>query len=356
MLEARIAERWQRRHCVLTGHGSTAIYFALKVIESRRGAGEVLVPAIACPSIAEIVLHAGFAPRFVDIRLDDFTMDVTSLEASISSATRAILPVHLYGHACDMTQIVALARKHELPLIEDAAQSPGGVHDGRLLGSFGDFALFSFGGTKIIAAGGGGALLFDDDDALPVVQRELEAMPPFAEDARSALLVKSYGNLFHATVDFLRVNPNADMRFAYAGYRELYFHRFPEDRAETIAAGIATLDDRNAERLARAERYHAQVSQLPVHASDAWRRSGSIWRYTFLLRTPEETIRVSRDLRRQGVDASNHYWSLADVFAGDKSLPHAREFQSRVVNFWVDERASDDYIDHACAALANALR
>lgn len=361
-LARQIAERWGRRHCLLTGHGSTAIYLALKAIEARHGTGEVLVPAIGCASIAQIILYAGFAPRFTDVTLDDFTMDVASLRASITPEARAILPVHLYGHACDMDAINAIAAEHALPVIEDAAQSLGGVYDDRLLGSIGDFAIFSFGGTKAVAAGGGGALLFDDDDHAETILRELDALPEFASSAETALLAHSHANLWHATVDYLRLHPDEPMEWIWQRaaplYRDLYFHRFPADPsyAQAIERGLGELDARNAARLRRAERYDELLAVLPIQRPDAWRRSRSIWRYSFLLRSAEETIRVSNQLRRNGVNASNHYWSLADVFLGVKSLPHAREVESRIVNFWVDHLATDEAIDRGAQLLATMLR
>ena len=361
-LEQQIATRWNRRHCVLTGHGSTAIYLALKAIAFQHGTGDVLVPAIGCASIAQIILYAGFTPLFTDVRLDDFTMDAASLPAWITPATRAILPVHLYGHACDMDAIMRIAAAHSLPVIEDAAQSLGGVYGDRLLGTIGDFGIFSFGGTKAVAAGGGGALLFDDDAYAQSVRSQLELLPEFESTAETALLAHSHANLWHGTVDYLRLHPDEEMGWVWQRaaplYRSLYFHRFPADPAyaQTIERGLSDLDVRNAERLERAERYDAQLAGLPIQRSDAWRRSRSIWRYTFLLRTPEETIEVSNELRRRGVNASNHYWSLADVFQDIKTLPNAAEVASRVVNFWVDGKATDEAIDRSAQLLGTMVR
>lgn len=355
-LERGIADRWGRRHCVLTGHGSTAIYLALKAIG---GTGEVLVPAIGCPSIAQVILYAGFTPRWVDVTLDDFTIDVDSLRRAITPAARVVLPVHLYGHACDMDAVRDVAREHGLIVLEDAAQSIGGRYGSSLLGSLGDFALFSFGGTKSIGAGGGGALLFDDDRYADVVRRELAAMPPFDRSVESALAAQSHWQLYHGAMNALRLDPSARVEFVWQNaaplYRHLYFHQFPADAAEKIERGLDGLDAANAARVARAERYHAQLDGLPLVRSDAWRRSGSVWRYTFLLPSRQSANRVSAFLRGSGVNASNHYWSLADLFDGDKSLPNAAEVSARVMNFWVDESATDEAIDRACALLRQAL-
>ncbi len=359
-LSQQLARIFGRRHCVLTGHGSTAIYLALKAVAARRGTGDVLVPTIGCPSIVQTILYAGFTPRYVDINLDDYTIDIASLRAAITTNARVILPIHLYGHACAMDEILALAREHELVVLEDAAQSLGGTYNGRPLGSIGDFSLLSFGGTKIVAAGAGGALLFDDDDAAEVVERELAAMPEFDTSPQYALASLSHRNLYHGVVDYLRLHPETLLdpvwKLATPLYRDLYLHRFPSDPAyaEKISCDLQSLDQNLAARLRRAERYHEKLAALPVRRSESWKKSGSVWRYTFLLSAPD-VVRVGSFLRKNGVHVSHHYWSMADVFTGDKSLPNTAEFQTRVMNFWVDDIATDEYIDRCCALLAEGV-
>jgi dTDP-4-amino-4,6-dideoxygalactose transaminase len=355
-LSRQIAERWSRRHCVLTGHGSTAIYLALKAIG---GSGEVLIPAIGCPSIAQVVLYAGFTPRYVDVTLEDFTMDPAALRQAITPAARVVMPVHLYGHACAMDEITAIAREHRLPVLEDAAQSIGGRHGPALLGSLGEFAIFSFGGTKSLAAGGGGALLFDDDAALEPVTSWLASMPPFDRSPESVLAAQSHWQLYHGAMNLLRLQPELEVDFIWRRasplFRDLYLHQYPADCGRRLEEGLRDLDAINAARIRRAERYHEQLHDLPLVRSEAWRASGSIWRYTVLLPSRVAANRISASLRANGVNASNHYWSLADLFAGDKSLPNAQEVSTRVVNFWVDASADDASIDRACSLLRQAI-
>jgi dTDP-4-amino-4,6-dideoxygalactose transaminase len=349
-LARRIATHFRRRFCVLTGHGTTAIYLALRALG---GDGEVIVPATGCPTIAQPVKYAGFTPRYADVRLDDFTIDIESARKAITSRTRAIVGVHLYGHSYDVNAVRALG----LPVIEDAAQSLGGHIGDRLHGTFGDFAILSFSGTKIVDAGGGGALLLDDAAAYERVRAEAEAMPPFAETPLTTL---SHWQLYHGAMNFLRVHPEARVDFVWrdaaALFRELYMHRFPEEKAGIIERGLDSLPEILAKRLARAERYHANLEGALVQRSDAWRRSGAIWRYNLLLRSREETNRVSHDLRANGVAVSNHDWSLADLFTGDKSLANSQTLSERIINLWVDDSATADKIDRACDLLYKMVR
>lgn len=359
-LEQLLSRQFGSPHAVLTGHGSTAIYLALKAVEAEAGRGEVLVSSIGCASIAQIIEYAGFTPRFVDINLDDFTLDCDALARAVTPAARAILPVHLFGHAADMDRIMDIARRHGLAVIEDAAQSVGGEYGGAKLGAIGDFGILSFGGTKIISAGGGGALLFRDARHRAAIERELEALPPFDRSLRISLKALSHRNLYHGVVDMLRVERDArlDGVFRAAGetYRELYFHRFPGDGAgERLEAALAALPDALRARLDRAERYHEALSALPVRQSENWRKSGTVWRYTLLLPDEETTLRATEALRRNKIHASNHYWSLADVFRGDKDLPNTAVFCPRVLNLWVDDVAGSDYIRKSCEVLTQSL-
>ena len=338
-----------RRFCILTGNGTTAIWLALQAIKTRRGSGEVIVPAIACPSIPQAIQYAGFTPRYVDVR-DDFTVDIDSMAAAISSNTRALLPVHIYGHACDMDAVLRLARAHDVPVIEDAAQSIGGRFGNQLLGSLGDYGILSFGAGKILDAGGGGALLCDDEE----VARAAEQLPDAPASPNLALEALSHWQLYHGTMNYLRVHPEAQVEAIWQRasplFDDLYMHAFADALASRIDEGLDALPANLAERLRRAERYHERLQDLDLVTTDAWRRSGAIWRYSFLAPSREEANRISAKLRAAGVNASNHYWSLADVFEGDKTL-RATSLGARVINFWVDERATDSAIDQASEAL-----
>lgn len=353
-LQARLASMFGKRFCILTGNGTTAIWLSLRAIAARRGTGEVLIPSIACPSVTQAVHYAGFTARHVDVR-DDFTVDVDAFAAAITTETRALLPVHIYGHACDMDAVMRLARKHDLPVIEDAAQSIGGRLGNALLGSIGDYGILSFGGGKILDAGGGGAVLTDDED----VAAEAAALPRDVAAPNVGLETLSHWQLYHGTMNYLRVHPEAQVeaiwRNASPWFADLYLHAFHAELAVRIEEGLDGLPANLEARLRRAERYHERLQQCDVITTDAWRRSGAIWRYSFLAPSRERANELSAALRAAGVNASNHYWSLADLFEGNKAL-RATDLGARVINFWVDERATDSAIDAASDQTCSVLR
>jgi dTDP-4-amino-4,6-dideoxygalactose transaminase len=147
-------------HAVATSSGTTALHVAL--LAHGIGAGdEVITPAFTFIASANSILYTGARPVFVDIHPRTFNMDVNQIEFAITPRTKAILPVHLYGLACDMDSIMSLALKHGLAVIEDACQSHGAVYKGKKAGSFGTGA-FSLYPTKNITSGEGGMITTND--------------------------------------------------------------------------------------------------------------------------------------------------------------------------------------------------
>jgi dTDP-4-amino-4,6-dideoxygalactose transaminase len=153
------------RHGVGVGSGTEAIHLALRACGIGAGDEVITVPNTAVATVAAIE-QSGACPVFVDVDFQTRTLDPSLLEAAITPRTRAILPVHLYGLPADLRHIQAIAREHNLRVIEDCAQSHGALHDGRRVGSLGDLASFSFYPTKNLGAYGDGGFITTSDDAL----------------------------------------------------------------------------------------------------------------------------------------------------------------------------------------------
>jgi dTDP-4-amino-4,6-dideoxygalactose transaminase len=134
-------------HCVAVNSGTSALQLSLLALGLKPG-DEVIVPSFSFAATANAVRLAGGEPVFVDIEPDYFSLDPAAVAAAIAPRTVAIMPVHLYGHAADMTALTALAEQHGLAVIEDAAQAHGATWRGRPVGSFGKAGCFSFYPTK----------------------------------------------------------------------------------------------------------------------------------------------------------------------------------------------------------------
>lgn len=158
--EDAFARRLGVPHAIAVSNGTAALVVALRANGIEPG-DQVIVPAFTFAATANAVLLAGAWPLFVDIRPDDFNLDPDKIEAALTPITRGIMPVHLYGHPCDMTAIGEIAKARDLTVIEDACQALGATWHGRQAGSFGT-ACFSFYATKSITTGEGGMVTTAD--------------------------------------------------------------------------------------------------------------------------------------------------------------------------------------------------
>ncbi len=122
-----------------------------------------IVPDVTWVSTANAVRYVGAVPVFADIELDTWNIDARSIESLITSKTKALIPVHMYGHPARMNKVIEVARKHGLKVVEDAAPAIGAEWQGQRCGSFGDFAAFSFQGAKLLVTGEGGILVTNDN-------------------------------------------------------------------------------------------------------------------------------------------------------------------------------------------------
>ena len=156
------------RACVAVNSGTSGLHLGL--LSCGIGAGdEVIVPSFTFAATANSVALTGATPVFADIAADDFTLDPVSVEASITERTKAIMPVHLYGHPAKMEQLQEIADRHDLMLFEDAAQAHGASLNGTPVGAFGSFGMFSLYPTKNMTSGEGGMVSAADE----VIERNL---------------------------------------------------------------------------------------------------------------------------------------------------------------------------------------
>ncbi|MEM3386501.1 MAG: DegT/DnrJ/EryC1/StrS family aminotransferase [Nitrososphaerales archaeon] len=161
--ERALAEYLGVKHVVLVNSGTAALQAALLALDIGEG-DEVLLPSFTFVATANAVLSVNAKPIFVDIRLDDYCIDPEDLERKITKRCKAVIPVHLYGYPANMQRILEVASKHNLFIIEDAAQSLGATYRSKQTGSFGDLGCFSFYPSKVITCGEGGAVATNSDE------------------------------------------------------------------------------------------------------------------------------------------------------------------------------------------------
>lgn len=165
IFEKEIAEMTGARHALSVSSGTDALLLALMALNIKPG-DEVLCPAFTFFATAGAVSRLGAVPVFTDICPICFNLDVNDARAKITSKTKAIIPVHLFGQCADMDPIMALAKEHGLRVVEDAAQSIGSQYKGRQSGTMGDFGTYSFFPSKNLGGFGDGGMLVTNDDEL----------------------------------------------------------------------------------------------------------------------------------------------------------------------------------------------
>lgn len=160
--EKTVCEALGVKYAVATPSCTAALHLSLLTIGIQPG-DEVILPGSTWVATANAVAYTGATPVFVDVCEDDWTIDPDAVERAVTPKTKVVIPVHLYGHPCKMDRINAIAKRHGLYVIEDAAQSMGSLYQGKHTGSLGDMACFSFHGSKIVVMGEGGAFTTNDE-------------------------------------------------------------------------------------------------------------------------------------------------------------------------------------------------
>jgi len=281
-LEAEISGRLDGRPCVGVANGTDALVIALNALDVGPG-DEVITTPYTFYATAEAIARLGATPVFCDIDPDDFCIDPDLIEARITARTRAILPVHIFGHAADMAAIRVIADRHGLPVIEDAAQAFGGAVEGTPIGALGDVATISFFPTKNLPGIGDGGMVVCRDQAVADRVRRLR---------------------FHGSAD--------KVVFQEVGYNS----RLDELQAAVIRTFLRHVDDWNDGRRATAEAYASaglgEFVQLPAE------RAGVRHIYHLYMARHDDRDALSKGLGARGVSSAVYYgipMHLQPVFA-----------------------------------------
>jgi perosamine synthetase len=271
--ESRWAAYCDRKHGIAVANGTVALQVAVALLDLQPG-DEVIMPTFTIISCATPIVLAGAIPVLVDSDPDTWTMDVGQVEARITERTRAIMPVHIYGHPVDMDPLLDLARRHGLAIVEDAAEAHGAEYRGRRIGSFGTSSCFSFYANKLVTTGEGGMLLVDDDR--------------LAERARS--------------LRNLAFQPGR--RFLHA---EIGFNlRLTNLQAALGATQIERIDEVVARKRRMGQAYTDRLCELPgleLQVQQPWAR-GVFWMYGLVVReeTGLDAAEFARRLSAHGVE------------------------------------------------------
>jgi perosamine synthetase len=321
--EKEFGELVDGRHCVAVNSGTSALHLGL--LAAGVGAGdEVIVPSFSFAATANAVRLAGAEPVFVDIAAADFNVDPDAVAAAVTDRTAAIMPVHLYGHPAPMGTLTAIADRHGLTVVEDAAQAHGAALDGRPVGSFGRVAAFSFYPTKNMTTGEGGMIVTDD-----------------AEVARQARLLRNQGmeqRYRNEVVGF-----NTRMTDIAAAIGRVQLTKLPAwtDRRRAVAAGLdAGLGDLQG------------VTVPPV--ADGARHVY----HQYTIRLAADRDGVQQRLADAGVGSGVYYPTPIHElpsFGLELDLPETARAAAEVLSLPVHPSVTDDEVDTIVAAVQQAV-
>lgn len=260
-------------HVVGVNSGTDALYLAMRSLGIGAGDEVITTPATFIAT-SQTILALGAKPVFVDVHENDSNLNADLIEEKITSKTKAILPVHLFGFSCDMAKISSLAHKHGLKVIEDCAQSVGSYWGTRRTGTFGDAAAFSFYPTKNLGAyGDGGAVALKDQKA--------------AEHIRA---LRTHGSLLRGYYDELGMNSRLD-----------------ELQATILRVKLLYVDRWNAVRRKHAQNYHDLFTGLLPHVKTLKPAPGSTPVYSLFCILAPKRDALQELLAKKGIDTMVHY-------------------------------------------------
>lgn len=328
--ERRFSEYCLVRHGVATNNGTTALHLALRALDIGPG-DDVIVPTLTFISTANAVRYVSATPVFVDSEPYTWCLDTNKIEDKITPRTRAIIPVHLYGHPCDIDPVLELAKRQNLYIIEDAAEAHGAEYKGRKVGSFGDVSCFSFYGNKIITTGEGGMCLTNDEK----LAQKMRMLRDQAMDPQ-----KRYWH--------------TDIGYNY--------------RMTNIQAAIGVAQMEKIDRIITIKRENAKaynvllgnVSGISIPPEAEWAKN-VYWMYSILL---EEDAGISRDdlmlkLKEDGIDTRPFFYPMhtQPPYAENRcSLPIAEDLAKRGINLPSSPLLKEQEIEYIVQSLLKHLR
>ncbi len=327
--EDHAAKRFGRSHATATSNGTTALHLALLGLGIGPG-DEVIVPTFTFAATAAVVRHCGAIPVFVDVRPDDWTIDVSKLDSVLTQQTKAVISVDIYGMPCDYRTLEAWCQAHHLFLIEDAAEAHGARYNDRPVGSFGDVACFSFYGNKILTTGEGGVCVTNDAQLLERMR-----------------ILKNHGMTMPGSYEHNIVGYNYRMTNVQAAIGCAQFERFDAflaARENIRQLYLQHLKDVPGVTLQRA----SETSKQPV-----------FWLFSILL--DSNPSRVAAELKQRGIETRPlfkplHLQGAYHKFAQGLLHPVSEALHARGISLPSHSQMTEEDVKTICSNLIECLR
>lgn len=269
--EHSFAEYCHSRYCIGVGNGLDALMLTLKAMDIGEG-DEVIVPSNTYIATALAVTYVGALPVFVEPDIRTYNIDPAKIEEKITQKTKAIMPVHLYGQPCDMDPIMEIARKYNLKVVEDCAQAHGATYKGKVIGSFGDAAGFSFyPGKNLGALGDAGATVTNDE----TLAKKIRALGNYGSDYKYHHIYKGNNS------------------------------RLDELQAAFLSAKLPSMDKVNDSRRQVAKKYLDGITNPDIILPYVLPETEPVW-HLFAVRCAKRDA-LAKYLEEKGIGTNKHY-------------------------------------------------
>lgn len=333
IFEKKFSQFHNLKYAVTTTSGTTALHTAICALNIKKG-DEILVPDLTFVSSASVILQQQATPIFVDINSTTFCIDIIDLEKKITEKTKAIIIVHLYGHPAEMNAIIKIAKKHNLKIIEDCAQSHGAKYKKQYVGTFGDISCFSFYQTKNLTCGEGGMILTSNKE-----------------------LYKSCSSV----ADHGLIDGNLQ---GYDYDRLGYNYHMTEMQAAVGIEQLRKLKIMNKQRASNANKYKELLKDTELIFQDDNKNIDHVY-YALTALLPEK-LKNKRDwfvdaVRAEGVEINKiypkplHEAKLFSSLSKKSQYPNASNITTRLFNFYTNPGVTDNYIKLTCEAVKKVL-
>jgi dTDP-4-amino-4,6-dideoxygalactose transaminase len=314
------------RNHLFTGRASTAIYLALQANQVR--GARVLVPANVCYAAVLPIVYSGNEPVFADVG-EDGNLTSAAVRAAWSPNVRAAIIPHMYGNPCrDIDAICRTARAQGAIVIEDCASAMGAMVGGTMTGTFGDYAVFSFGYSKTIDCGYGGLIVSQHDlSGLGTMNAKL---PPHEPS------VDMEAKLFSQVYRVLRNNPAGPLadtvyEFMRLHMQSCFLFRAPDEQVDRIVASIGTLEEVIDRRRERAHLYGKLLNWSLAIKPYAFHSGAVPWRYNIVVDADLKRS-LTAELLRQRLRVSDWYPVVAPMFGVHEPFPQAHKMEEQLLN------------------------
>ncbi len=326
--EEQFAAYCGARYAVAVFNGTVALHAALLALGIGPG-DEVIIPDLTYVASPNSVTYCGATPVFVDIDPQTWTLDPADVARKITPRTKAIMPVHIYGHPADMDPLMALAREHNLAVIEDAAEAHGAEYRGQRAGNLGDIATFSFYGNKIITTGEGGMVVTNDEQL-----------------ARQVRLLRGQG-----------MDPQRRYWFPIVGYN----YRMTNVQAAIGLAQLERIDWFIERRIEVAQWYKENLADtdLMLPAQADWAKN-VYWLFCACVPREIDRDQLMKDMEERGIETRPFFYpmhSLPPYYdeEGDRAFPVTTDLSARGINLPSSASLTREDVDYVCAVLKECL-